>query len=90
MQIRQRIGYCPQFDALLEFLTVREHIELFARIKGINGSKLHEEVEKKIDQLDLWDFHDKIAGSLSGGNKRKLSVAVATVGIHSDNELYKR
>ena len=30
-QLRRRIGYCPQFDALLELLTVREHIELYAR-----------------------------------------------------------
>ena len=30
-----QIGYCPQFDALLEFLTVREHLELYARIKGV-------------------------------------------------------
>ena len=31
-------------------------------------------------QLDLKDFEHNIAGSLSGGNKRKLSVAVATIG----------
>jgi len=30
-----QIGYCPQFDALLEFLTVQEHLELYARIKGV-------------------------------------------------------
>jgi ATP-binding cassette, subfamily A (ABC1), member 3 len=29
--LRRRIGYCPQFDALLELLCVREHIELYAR-----------------------------------------------------------
>lgn len=30
-----QIGYCPQFDALLEFLTAQEHLELYARIKGV-------------------------------------------------------
>ena len=30
-----QIGYCPQFDALVEFLTVQEHLELYARIKGV-------------------------------------------------------
>lgn len=30
-----QIGYCPQFDALLEFLTAKEHLELYARIKGV-------------------------------------------------------
>lgn len=32
---RDQIGYCPQFDALLEFLTAKEHLELYARIKGV-------------------------------------------------------
>eukprot|EP01051_Picozoa_sp_SAG22_P017250 SAG22_NODE_2616_length_2375_cov_1.863357_2_plen_68_part_00 len=32
--VRQLIGYCPQFDALLDLLTVREHLELFSRIKN--------------------------------------------------------
>lgn len=32
-QLRTLLGYCPQFEALLELLTVREHLELFAKIK---------------------------------------------------------
>ena len=79
-KIRRKIGYCPQFDALLELLTVREHLELYGRIKGFQGALLEDIVAKKLDQLDLKDFENKTAGSLSGGNKRKLSVAVATVG----------
>jgi ATP-binding cassette subfamily A (ABC1) protein 3 len=79
-RIRRRIGYCPQFDALLELLTVREHLELFGRIKGMKGANLRRVVEGKLDQLDLRDFEHKTAGSLSGGNKRKLSVAMATIG----------
>ena len=37
-------------------------------------------MEGKLDQLDLRNFEKKNAGSLSGGNKRKLSVAIATIG----------
>lgn len=33
VEVRRLLGYCPQFSALLELLTVREHLELFARIK---------------------------------------------------------
>ena len=79
-KIRRKIGYCPQFDALLELLTVREHLELYGRIKGFHGALLEEIVSGKLDQLNLREFEDKVAGSLSGGNKRKLSVAVATIG----------
>ncbi|KAJ1435102.1 P-loop containing nucleoside triphosphate hydrolase protein, partial [Ochromonadaceae sp. CCMP2298] len=78
--IRKRIGYCPQFDALLELLTVREHLELYGRVKGLTGAPLEARVRAKLVQLDLSDFEDKTAGALSGGNKRKLSVAVATIG----------
>ena len=79
-QIRQHIGYCPQHDALLELLTVREHLRLFAQIKGVaSDAELRMVVEGKLTQLDLWPFADKTAGSLSGGNKRKLSVAIATI-----------
>ncbi len=79
-KIRRKIGYCPQFDALLELLTVREHLELYARIKGIRGAYLQQVVASKLDQMDLRDFEHKAAGSLSGGNKRKLSVAIAMIG----------
>ncbi len=34
-EARNYIGYCPQFDALLENLTAREHLYLYAALKGI-------------------------------------------------------
>ncbi|KAF5199501.1 Atp-binding cassette sub-family a member, partial [Thalictrum thalictroides] len=74
------IGYCPQFDALLEFLTVQEHLELYARIKGVPEYKMKEVVEEKLAEFDLWKHANKPSFTLSGGNKRKLSVAVAMVG----------
>ncbi|ETL98845.1 hypothetical protein L917_04165 [Phytophthora nicotianae] len=80
IEVRRQIGYCPQFDALFELLTVREHLELFASIKGVPSSQLNTVVEDKIKQLNLGDFENKLAGSLSGGNKRKLSVAIAMIG----------
>jgi ABC-type multidrug transport system ATPase subunit len=79
-KIRRKIGYCPQFDALLELLTVREHLELYARIKGVPKQYREQVVEDKLKQMDLTDFANKAAGSLSGGNKRKLSVAIAMIG----------
>ncbi|CAD8078681.1 unnamed protein product [Paramecium primaurelia] len=77
---RVNIGYCPQFDALLDNLTVREHIELFSDIKGIPYFKKEDLVEKKLSEMDLKRFENIQAGQLSGGNKRKLSVAIAMIG----------
>ncbi|KAM7263046.1 hypothetical protein ACFE04_000729 [Oxalis oulophora] len=77
---RQHIGYCPQFDALLEFLTVKEHLELYARIKGVADHRINDVVEEKIVEFDLLKHASKPSFTLSGGNKRKLSVAIAMVG----------
>eukprot|EP00897_Mesotaenium_endlicherianum_P001210 jgi/Mesen1/1116/ME000123S00292 len=77
---RRLVGYCPQFDALLDLLTCREHLELYARIKGVPARQVDEVVAHKIAELDLTHFADSLAGTLSGGNKRKLSVAIAMVG----------
>ncbi|XP_068659362.1 ABC transporter A family member 1 isoform X2 [Aristolochia californica] len=77
---RLHIGYCPQFDTLLELLTVQEHLELYARIKGVPEMRLRDVVEEKLMEFDLWKHAHKPSYSLSGGNKRKLSVAIAMIG----------
>lgn len=79
---RRSIGYCPQFDALLDLLSVREHLELYGRLKGLGTSKrgLEQEIQRLIHVLHLVPFENKLAGALSGGNKRKLSVAIAMLG----------
>jgi ABC-type multidrug transport system ATPase subunit len=79
-QVRRLIGYCPQFDALLPLLTVREHLELFGRIKGLRGAALQLAAKDLMLKLTLGAFEHKLAKSLSGGNKRKLSLAIAAIG----------
>ncbi|CAL1171712.1 unnamed protein product, partial [Cladocopium goreaui] len=79
-QVRRLIGYCPQFDALIGTLTAREHLTLFARIKGMPESRLHEYVDSLLDQLTLRPYADKQAFSFSGGTRRKLSLGLSLVG----------
>lgn len=79
-QVRRLLGYCPQFDALLDLLTVTEHLQLYARIKGISEKDMAAVVATSIADFDLKPYAHKLAGSLSGGNKRKLSVAIALIG----------
>lgn len=57
-----------------------EHLVLFARIKGVAEAAIPSLVASKLEEMDLKDFADKAAASLSGGNQRKLSVAIATMG----------
>ncbi|KAJ8499332.1 hypothetical protein OPV22_009884 [Ensete ventricosum] len=77
---RHHIGYCPQFDALFENLTAREHLQLYARLKGVPEINLNDVVKEKLVEFDLWKYADKPSYCLSGGNKRKLSVAIAMIG----------
>ena len=74
------IGYCPQFDAIFDRLTVREHLEFYAVIKGVLKRYRAKVVNKQIDEMDLREFENIRAEQLSGGNKRKLSVAMALIG----------
>ncbi|CAM9183085.1 unnamed protein product [Sphacelaria rigidula] len=79
-KLRRYIGYCPQEEALLDLLTVEEHLLLYARIKGVREELLAKVAGDKMDEMDLRPFQKTKACELSGGNKRKLSVAIAMIG----------
>jgi len=79
-QVRKYLGYCPQFDAIFDLLTAKETIEFYGRIRGVPEEKLPNMVARLIDRLSLTDYKDRAAGKYSGGNKRKLSVAIALIG----------
>lgn len=61
-------------------MTVEEHVYFFARIKGIPDHLRTECCEKVIADMSLGEHRTKCAGTLSGGNKRKLCVANAILG----------
>lgn len=61
-------------------MTVEEHLYFYASIKGIPKNLHKDIVENAIVELNLSDHRTKCAGALSGGNKRKLSVGMATLG----------
>jgi ATP-binding cassette subfamily A (ABC1) protein 3 len=61
-------------------LTGKEHLEVYAHIKGIPKDKIKEQVEYILKCMDLEQYANVLAGTYSGGNKRKLSVAMALIG----------
>jgi ABC-type multidrug transport system ATPase subunit len=80
-QTRRRIGYCPQFDALFQNMTGIEHVELYAAIKGVPRKYIKEAANSKLDEMGLSEKDRlRLAANYSGGMKRKLSVACATIG----------
>ena len=76
-ELNELFGYCPQFDAIFELLTVYENLEFYASIKGIKSDSINILVNAMIKEMALDEFTNKISGRLSGGNKRKLSVAIS-------------
>ncbi|XP_041800799.1 phospholipid-transporting ATPase ABCA1b isoform X2 [Chelmon rostratus] len=79
-EVHQNMGYCPQFDSINELLTGREHLELYAVLRGIPEKEVCDVAEWGIRKLGLVKYADKAAGSYSGGNMRKLSTAMALIG----------
>ncbi|KAG7454028.1 hypothetical protein JOB18_047376 [Solea senegalensis] len=79
-EVHQNMGYCPQFDAINELLTGREHLELYAVLRGVPEHQVCHVAEWGIRKLGLIKYADKAAGSYSGGNMRKLSTAMSLIG----------
>ncbi|KAL7855647.1 hypothetical protein AOLI_G00192510 [Acnodon oligacanthus] len=79
-QVHQNMGYCPQFDAIDDLLTGREHLEFYARLRGVPEREVTTVAEWGIQKLGLVKYSSKSAGTYSGGNKRKLSTAMALIG----------
>ncbi|KAM9790018.1 retinal-specific phospholipid-transporting ATPase ABCA4-like [Neosynchiropus ocellatus] len=80
LDVHQNMGYCPQFDAIDDLLTGREHLHLYARLRGVPEAEIARVAEWGIQKLGLSEYAGRCAGTYSGGNKRKLSTAIALIG----------
>ncbi|XP_056132314.1 phospholipid-transporting ATPase ABCA1 [Lampris incognitus] len=79
-RVHQLMGYCPQFDAISDLLTGREHLELYARLRGVTEDAVPKVAQWGVKKLGLTQYADREAGGYSGGNKRKLSTAISLIG----------
>ena len=74
---RHHLGVCPQVDAC-DQMTVLEHLRFYARVRGVDD--VEHNVREVIRAVGLGPFQHRMAFALSGGNKRKLSLAIALMG----------
>lgn len=74
---RHHLGVCPQVDAC-DQMTVLEHLRFYARVRGVDD--VEHNVREVIRAVGLGPFQQRMAFALSGGNKRKLSLAIALMG----------
>ena len=65
---------------LYDNLTIEEHLRYYFRIKNVDQTNMEGEVDRIIEQCALGNERGKIAGNLSGGNKRKLCLANSLIG----------
>ena len=75
-RLRDRIGYVTQAPSVYDDLTIGENLRFFARVLGVPL----EEVDRCIDAVDLGSQRDQVVSRLSGGQRSRVSLAVALLG----------
>ena len=77
--VRARVGVCPQNIVVWERLTCLEQLQFIGEMYSLPGRLARERGAQLLDQLDLREKQDKQARTLSGGMRRRLSLALALV-----------
>ncbi|EPB79816.1 ABC transporter, ATP-binding protein [Ancylostoma ceylanicum] len=78
-ECRKKMGFCPQNNCIFFHLTVDDHLWFFFKLKGGEGD-WQEEASDLCEKLKMENIRGRMAGKLSGGEKRKLCVAMAFIG----------
>ncbi len=78
--VKRLMGITPQEAGLFDALTVREHLELFARFKNLSKLEAREVAHDVIAELDLVNETNKRVGALSGGQRRRILIGLALLG----------
>ena len=76
-EVRRRIGLAPQDTGIYPVVTVRQNFTLFGELAGLRHAELRTRIDEVAEALALTDLLDRQAGSLSGGQKRRVHTAIA-------------
>ncbi|MGR0318324.1 ABC transporter ATP-binding protein [Agromyces sp. ZXT2-3] len=75
-ELRRRVAYVTQQPSVYDDLTVRQNLAYFARVLGVPRAN----VDEAITRTHLGDVAGRLAGSLSGGQRSRVSLAAALLG----------
>jgi len=73
------LGYMTQAVALYQDLTVEENLQFFGRVYGVTGARLQKRVDELLELVSLSDRRRSLVEEVSGGMKRRVSLACALV-----------
>lgn len=77
--VKSYIGISPQDTAIAGNLTVRENLEFMSKVYGFDKDKIKSRCDEMISLFNMHDVKNSRAKTLSGGYKRKLSIAMALI-----------
>jgi ABC-type Na+ transport system ATPase subunit NatA len=77
--VYRHVGICPQHEILWPDLTCEEHLLFYVRLKGVDKKMEKEVVKQSLERVELSPEKRKLAKQLSGGQRRRLSIAIALV-----------
>ena len=80
LEARRSLSFCPQFDYLPNYLTVKDTLLFFAGLRGLEIKTIDSVIEDLLQIFKLDEFRNKLVQNLSGGNKRKVSSAISFIG----------
>jgi ABC-2 type transport system ATP-binding protein len=74
--LRSRIGYVTQAPSVYDDLTIEENVAFFAAVLGVDRAR----VDECVHLVDLHEERSRVVGRLSGGQRSRVSLAVALLG----------
>ena len=77
--VQKNLGLCQQFDVLFECLNCEEHLRLVCELKAMDPEAIETTIRETLEVVMLTEHKHKLGKEMSGGMKRKLSLAMAIV-----------
>ena len=77
LEVRRRIGYLPENPPLYTEMTVKGYLQFVAKLKGVTGARVQDDVNRAMDKVNITDVQDRIIAKLSKGYKQRVGIAQA-------------